>query len=117
VYPWGRDWLDGRANTDEAHIGRTVAVGLYPAGQSLQGVSDLAGNTWEWCRSPFDLAAAPSPPAAVASARVIRGGSWRVNRGFARSDFRLDALPEDRVGSTGFRLACALDAPRGGTGT
>jgi hypothetical protein len=116
VYPWGRDWLDGRANTDEAHIGRTVAVGLYPAGQSLQGVSDLAGNTWEWCRGPFDLAA-PSPPAAAASARVIRGGSWRVNRGFARSDFRLDALPEDRVGSTGFRLACALDAPRGGTGT
>ena len=51
VYPWGCDWLPARGNTDEAGIGRTMAVGINPAGQSLQGVSDLAGNTWEWCRS------------------------------------------------------------------
>ena len=118
VYPWGGDWLPGRANTDEAGIGRTTAVGLYPAGQSLQGVSDLAGNTWEWCRSRFELSGQRrgGTGAAEAGARVIRGGSWRVNRGFARADFRLDALPEDRVGSTGFRVACSIDGDGDGDG-
>jgi hypothetical protein len=105
LYPWGGDWLPGRANTDEAGVGRTMAVGLYPHGRSLQGVFDLAGNTWEWCRNGFDLR--PTPDAAMPAVGVIRGGSWRVNRGFARADFRLDALPEERVGSTGFRVACA----------
>jgi len=28
---------------------RTTAVGLFPQGNSLQQVSDLAGNVWEWC--------------------------------------------------------------------
>jgi formylglycine-generating enzyme required for sulfatase activity len=93
---------------------------MYRPGQSLQGVSDLAGNIWEWCRNSFDaprgrgarpssadgLAEVDSEQGAQRGARVIRGGSWRVNRGFARADFRLDAMPEDRVGSTGFRLAC-----------
>jgi formylglycine-generating enzyme required for sulfatase activity len=84
---------------------------MYPAGQSLQGVSDLAGNTWEWCRNSFELSNQRRGRGAGAErgARVIRGGSWRVNRGFARADFRLDAMPEDRVGSTGFRVACSGD--------
>ena len=124
VYPWGSDWLPGRANTDEAGLGRVTAVGMYPSGESLQGVSDLAGNIWEWCRNSFDapgarrarptsvngLVEADSEHGAARGARVIRGGSWRVNRGFARADFRLDAMPEDRVGSTGFRLACGSKA-------
>ena len=103
VYPWGSDWLPLCANTDESGIGRCIAVGLYPAGESRQGVHDLAGNTWEWCLGPFNPGAAEP-----GAARVVRGGSWRVNRGFARADFRLDAMPEDRVGSTGFRVACDL---------
>jgi hypothetical protein len=105
LYPWGADWVPGRANTDEAGVGRTMAVGLYPQGRSLQGAFDLAGNIWEWCRNGFDQQLAPG--AAMPAMGVIRGGSWRVNRGFARADFRLDALPEERVGSTGFRIACA----------
>jgi hypothetical protein len=104
LYPWGPDWLPGHANTDEAGIGRTLAVGLYPQGASRQGVCDLAGNIWEWCRSGFDYAG-PAP----ANTGVIRGGSWRVNRGFARADFRLDSLPEERLGSTGFRLASSAE--------
>lgn len=99
LYPWGTDWLPGHANTDETGIGRTIAVGMYPSGHSPQGVADLAGNIWEWCQDSFD----PRDP--HRATRVIRGGSWRVNRGFARADFRLDAGAEDRVGSTGFRLA------------
>jgi hypothetical protein len=104
VYPWGRDWRDGHANTEEAGLGRVTAVGLQPAGRSLQGAYDLAGNVWEWCRNPYDQ---PRVTAAdTRSPRVLRGGSWRVNRGFARADFRLEGLPEDRMAGAGFRLVC-----------
>ncbi len=102
IYPWGRDWREGHANTDEGSVGRATAVGMYPAGRSAQGAYDLAGNTWEWCRNRYDkphiVAADPD------SARVLRGGSWRVNMGFSRADFRLDGLPEDRMGGSSFRL-------------
>ena len=101
-YPWGRDWRDGQANTDEGAVGRATAVGMYPYGRSAQGVYDLAGNTWEWCRNRFD-----KPKIVTADpnrSRVLRGGSWRVNQGFARADFRLDGLPEDRMGGSSFRL-------------
>ena len=102
IYPWGRDWREGHANTDEGAVGRATAVGMYPAGRSAQGVYDLAGNTWEWCRNRYDkpkiIAADPD------RSRVLRGGSWRVNMGFSRADFRLDGLPEDRMGGSSFRV-------------
>ncbi|MGE5154368.1 MAG: SUMF1/EgtB/PvdO family nonheme iron enzyme [Bdellovibrio bacteriovorus] len=111
VYPWGRDWRDGHANTEEAGLGRVTAVGLLPHGLSLQGAYDLAGNVWEWCRNRYD-----QPRVTVAdtsSPRVLRGGSWRVNRGFARADFRLEGLPEDRMAGSGFRLVCEATGPTG----
>jgi Novel STAND NTPase 1/Sulfatase-modifying factor enzyme 1 len=102
VYPWGRDWREGHANTEENALGRVAAVGFYPAGRSLQGVYDLAGNAWEWCRNPY-----ARPRGALADprvTRVLKGGSWRVNRGFARADFRLEGLPDDRMAGSGFRV-------------
>jgi hypothetical protein len=105
VYPWGGDWCDRCANTDESGVGRATAVGLYPSGQSLQRVHDLSGNTWEWCRNSFlDHRRSTRIPE---GARVIKGGSWRVNRGFARADFRLDALSEDRFSGISFRVVCS----------
>ncbi len=105
VYPWGAQWQDGVANTDEASLGRVAAVGLFPAGCSAQGVYDLAGNIWEWCGNEYERPQRRG--CASDAARVLRGGSWRVNRGFARADFRLDGLPDDRVGGSGFRVLCA----------
>lgn len=106
IYPWGRQWREGHANSQESALGRVGSVGLYPNGRSLQGAYDLAGNAWEWCRNRYGR------PASVAvdtvSARVLKGGSWRVNRGFARADFRLEGLPEDRMAGSGFRLVTAV---------
>ena len=102
IYPWGRDWRADHANTEECGIGRSTAVGLYPLGRSSQGVYDLAGNTWEWCRNRYDKPAIQGED--PQSPRALRGGSWRVNRGFARADFRLDGLPDDRMSGAGFRL-------------
>jgi hypothetical protein len=44
MYPWGNEW-DGRlANTYESGLGRTTAVGMYPAGAGECGALDMSGN-------------------------------------------------------------------------
>ena len=48
TYPWVPDWdplrEHWRANTSESDLGRTTAVGMYPAGASAAGILDLAGT-------------------------------------------------------------------------
>ena len=102
-YPWGTGWRDGHANTSESGIQRTTAVGMYPNGASAQGVFDLAGNVWEWCRNEFSDPHKTEPRGD--GSRVLRGGSWGLNRDFARADYR-GRLPNDRGGSYGFRVLC-----------
>ncbi len=102
VYPWGPQWQAGVANTYESGIGRTTAVGMYPGGRSEQGVYDLAGNVWEWCRN---LYADPrrAEPKSDAS-RGLRGGSWYFNRGPARAGARSLDHPDGRADGHGFRV-------------
>jgi hypothetical protein len=106
VYPWGEDWQEGVANTGEAGIGRTTAVGMYPGGCSAQGVYDLAGNVREWCRNKYDEQGITQPSGHVSHA--VRGGYWLRPRGAARADAR-DGLPRsDRYdGFDGFRVVCS----------
>jgi hypothetical protein len=105
AYPWGPDWIEGRANTDESRLSRTTAVGMYPGGASRQGVADLAGNVWEWCLNRHD---APKETAPGGDARrVVRGGSWDFDRDCARCAYRYHYYPPGyRGGSVGFRLVC-----------
>ena len=48
-YPWGDDWIESRANSEELNLERTTPVGIFPDGASSEGVLDLSGNVWEWC--------------------------------------------------------------------
>jgi len=104
LYPWGPKWDCTRCNTEESGLGYPTAVGLYPAGASVQGVLDLAGNLWEWCSSkrndPIDLTIDSSD-----ESRVLRGGSWDDDQDFARAAFRSGgALPGFRGDDVGFRV-------------
>jgi formylglycine-generating enzyme required for sulfatase activity len=46
-YPWGNDWQDGICNSEEAGLGVTSPVGLFPGSrQRPLGLEDLAGNVW-----------------------------------------------------------------------
>jgi formylglycine-generating enzyme required for sulfatase activity len=102
AYPWGPDWREGLANTSESEIRRTTAVGMYPQGDSLQRVSDLAGNVWEWCRNQYEDPRRSEPGGE--ESRVLRGGSWSYRRVYARADYRNYNHPDYRYYYVGFRV-------------
>lgn len=105
-YPWGNEWNPMRANSHESGIGRTMAVGMYPAG-SPEGsrVADLAGNVWEWCVNEYD--AAGTTQIGGAKPRAMRGGSWLDYPGDLRTGKREYFPPDDRDGDIGFRIVLA----------
>jgi formylglycine-generating enzyme required for sulfatase activity len=98
-YPWGNDWQDGLCNTSEAGLKQTTAVGLFPGGQSPTGAYDCAGNVWEWCADWLDE---------DEDVRVLRGGSWNVNRNLARCAYRLRGYPDYSDAYSGFRVVSPI---------
>jgi len=49
LYPWGNSFDKLRANYFETNIGMPSPIGQFsPAGDSPYGVSDMAGNVYEW---------------------------------------------------------------------
>jgi len=53
-YPWGNDWQEDCCNSEESNIQKTSPVGLFANGNTPEGISDLAGNVWEWTRSNYN---------------------------------------------------------------
>jgi eukaryotic-like serine/threonine-protein kinase len=103
VYPHG-DRLDATDTDFDMTYGQQDlafgpdAVGLHPASDSPFGISDLAGNVWEW----IQLTTAPHEA-------WYRGGSFYQDRLSARTNNRVKVDPETRSVQVGLRL-CA-DAP------
>jgi formylglycine-generating enzyme required for sulfatase activity len=62
-WPWGNNDEVGLANTSEAKVGTTSAVGKFSSGATPEGVVDLVGNVREWTNTWAD-------------GRVLRGGSY-----------------------------------------
>ncbi len=81
IYPWGNDWLPGRANIAAKGI---IDVGSHPEGASPSQALDMIGNVWEWTADEFALypgtyAKEPKREDGV-TYRVIRGGAYDGNR-------------------------------------
>lgn len=92
-YPWGEHWEPELANNNLG-VGYVIAAGLYPGGQSLQGVMDMGGNVYEWCQNAFENVHDPTIDPAVP--RVTKGGSWARFVDAEKSlkiSFRLKDLP------------------------
>jgi iron(II)-dependent oxidoreductase len=118
VYPWGNEWDKDRCNTSESGLGRTSAVGMYPAGISPYGCLDMAGNVWEWTSSlwgktfikpDFRYPYRPDDGRENLEAgdeilRVLRGGSWSSDQDNARCAYRVRNFPNDRDVIMGFRV-------------
>ncbi|MCB8976522.1 MAG: formylglycine-generating enzyme family protein [Ardenticatenaceae bacterium] len=94
-YPWG-EWRAGHCNTSETGIGATTPVGQFsPQGDSPYGCVDMSGNVWEWTNSWYDEKQV---------LRVLCGGSWPINRRFARVALRSWYDPDNSFNHIGFRV-------------
>jgi formylglycine-generating enzyme required for sulfatase activity len=111
-YPWGNAPIDEQRANYGGGPGHPTPVGIYPLGNTPEGICDLAGNVWEWCEDGFAeyTAEAASNPRGDAggSFRVVRGGGWRFVAGYCRAACRRRGDPSDRGGDLGFRLAGAV---------
>ena len=110
-YAWEGDFDPGRCNSFESHVRGTTPVGVFPGGDTPQGVADLSGNVWEWTGSlyrpyPYQADDGRENPHDGDVRRVVRGGSWGNARVHARCACRGNAHPGARGLSLGFRVLC-----------
>lgn len=113
-YPWGdQPGIDhSRANYD-MQVGHSTPAGLYPAGNTLEGLCDMLGNVWEWCEDWFGTYGVrpqhdPAGPGS-GGGKVLRGGSWLNVPKVVRVSNRPRYVPSDRFLNVGFRCAADLD--------
>ena len=124
VYPWGNNWDKTRCNNAELGLGDTCAVGMFPDGASPYGCLDMTGNVWEWTSSlwgrwaghkailefgyPYDPTdGRENIEASKDFFRVLRGGSFIVNRDDAHCACRYGFNPSGKYRTSGFRVVVA----------
>ncbi|MGB1111326.1 MAG: formylglycine-generating enzyme family protein, partial [Gammaproteobacteria bacterium] len=112
IYPWGDDQpTPTHANIDRVYE-HTTPVGQFAAGQSGFGVSDLCGNTWEWCQDSwnehqYDLVRKgdKDPVCALQSdEKSVRGGAFNTFAEMGRNAARYHFKSDTRSPAIGFRL-------------
>jgi len=101
AYPWG-DWQEGYANTSEAGLSRTTAVGMYAHGAAECGALDVGGNLFEWClndKNKIDQISISSN-----EQKVLRGGSFPSLQDSAAASYRHNFNPPNWHNFNGLRL-------------
>ncbi len=128
-YPFGK-WKDGVCNTSESNIDKISPVGIFQKGKTLEGIFDMAGNVWEWTTTNYDLKKdvddltfdlevqalyekedyikALEMAGKKKIQTSLRGGSWILNRDYARCANRYRLYPNDRDFNIGFRCVRTL---------
>jgi serine/threonine protein kinase len=96
AYWWGDVFLDAHANRNARG---TEAVGDAHRVNAF-GLADMAGNVWEWTQ--------PAAVTSTATTSVVKGGSWKDDTEWLRTDARV-LLPTSTTGpDLGFR--CVSDS-------
>jgi serine/threonine-protein kinase len=114
TYPWGNDAPDSNLLNYGITMGDTTEVGKYPAGASIYGALDMAGNVWEWVMDRYDSNYYSNSPShnpqgsASGQYRVLRGGSWLSYSSFVRSSVRDWDTPVFYDYRIGFRCVRSL---------
>jgi formylglycine-generating enzyme required for sulfatase activity/energy-coupling factor transporter ATP-binding protein EcfA2 len=113
AYPWGDAFEATRCNSSDLALGDTTPVGIFLNGASPYGCLDMAGNVWEWTSTiyqdyPYRADdGRENLEAGDNVARVLRGGSFRLDAGLVRGAYRLRGDPRYRDVDVGFRVVVA----------
>jgi formylglycine-generating enzyme required for sulfatase activity len=91
-YPWGSEMNPNLANSREAEIGTTSAVGCFPHGMSVHGSEEMSGNILEWVISSDK------------NLKNLRGGSFNEFSNDLRCTKRFPGSQGGRGNQIGFRL-------------
>jgi formylglycine-generating enzyme required for sulfatase activity len=108
-YAFGEDFDATRCNTFETHIRRTTPIGVFPGGETPEGLVDMTGNTWDWTSSlykpyPYDAADGREESAISSARRVVRGGACSGAQVSARASYRYDGDAAVRDANLGLRV-------------
>ena len=121
-YAYGVTFDRWRANTMATHLRQVVPGGLFPDGDTPEGVADMAGNVYSWTSTAWgtdpERPAFPYPYRADDGRedpdgppdlqRIVRGGSWYDPPPSSLAYARLSAYASDRrrTSGVGLRLGC-----------
>ena len=111
-YPWGNEEATcDKAVYDICGASGTMPVCSKPAGNTKQGLCDMAGDAWEWVEDWYHLyGSAPTGGSAQETPgkyRVFRGGSWGCVDTLMQGAFRGGYKAAFRHGVLSFRVARA----------
>jgi formylglycine-generating enzyme required for sulfatase activity len=104
-YAYDGQFDAAKANTAETRLKRTTPIGVFPEGDTPDGISDLTGNSQDWTSS----AGAGYDPSTVWW--VVRGEPWYSGARDAHNAGRGRYPPDFRHFGIGFRVVC--DSPIG----
>jgi formylglycine-generating enzyme required for sulfatase activity len=111
VANWWQGVFPGRDTGEDTFRGR-APVGSFPP--NGYGLSDVAGNVWEWCADwyaddYYHTSPRKNPKGPEAGTeRALRGGSWMCAENFCsnyRVAARSHATPDSGLNNLGFRCA------------
>jgi formylglycine-generating enzyme required for sulfatase activity len=119
TYPWGSEPLPDPGRHAVFGAQRTEPVGSRPDGQTPDGVHDMAGNVWEWCRDwyvpggygRFENGALDPLGLATGDRRVVRGGSFNSGEIDLRAASRNWDIPDVEDVFVGFRVVSSRLRP------
>jgi len=103
LYPWGKSFNPDYGNIGEGRPKAIRPVGSFPNDRSPFGLLDMAGNVAEWTDS--DPRAYRGSRARNDEGKVLRGGSFEVDKSFALVTSRAALAPTVKSPSVGFRCA------------
>ncbi len=113
-YPWGKARPSCKLvsmSLTKCRIKQPQAVCRRPAGNTEQGLCDMAGNVWEWTEDmyratykgvPVDGTARKTP---ASRHRMIRGGSYTQMESNIRTRYRSSKQTNQRKAYIGIRVA------------
>lgn len=112
LYPWGSTWMEDACAMRGYGPRCTVPIGTFPRGVTAEGLSDMVGCVWQWCRDVVDDAAEPDDTDPLVdptdydeeAPRATRGGAWNTLPWSCCGVSRNAYPPSARFSNLGFRL-------------